>query len=571
MTVLALGKDGGAAPKKTGELTVCIICVYIVFSFFVIIWRMVIFKENKDIVYNADKNRVLLDSLLRVPDVPGSLRQALNGDFVKEYFSIMRSRMVIEPDWLLLTGQMSLEQIEQYASLSGDYEVIIEKMDVLADRMVSFYIGRLNSYISNDLAGRHGAGLANLFSSIQRLEGFIPVEYGEMECLYVHLSKLFSHKLMSLLGAKLICMSRSDGCDARVKGFIDSFISNVEKQSREKLRMQFVGVQLFNEMVVCKNALLNKENLRFLDEMIGFRELSDVEKKRISEQNLKACRDVYKEASFKRILFSSVRDAQPQVVLFGDDIIDGHSKYSGFCAFRINFDGGKSVGMPRIVKDVAGNMIYNFELAVGVVNFHLNPYSGELSLITNSGVNLGHILGEDRYLLLKAFLIGRLEDYLLMKDPDIDDIFCVSKPVVSSISDEVGDAVADVVDEYEKWCFCPNEWNKVGDMADEFCAGDVVKSGDVKDGLSSRTKKLIMDKIWGAKGKDVISALKRLLGPCVRRCGSHVFFYSARTNMTLPIPDSCSVAPPLLMDNLNKWGISLLEFARALGWVKGRE
>ena len=517
--------------------------------------------KSKEIVRGFDKDQVLLNSLLKKPDVSGSVRRTLGGDFVKELFEIMHCNMVIEPDWLMLTGQMSLEQAEQYVALSGDYERVIDRLNKLVSRMFDAYVSKLPSLIERDTRGKNSEGLFNLFDSVHQLEKYTPSVFQGIPNLYTGYFRSFVMNLYSLLGVELIRISRSSDYKDHIRKYADFFIGYMNDQFRATAGLEFVGIQLFNEMLFYRSAFERKDNLGELDETIGYRKLSLEERDGLSDSCKKMCNDVFKEASYKKILLHECKESCPQIVFLGDEVATNAAKYSGFCAFRINFNKDHKVGVPNIINPMPGVLCYDFRNIDGVVNFHLNPYSGELTLITNNGVNLNRVLDSDRYVLLKSYLIKQLYDYLSSKDPDLDDVINEG-PL--KICGEVSHSVADVVEnkgEDNNWSYVPYE-EKRSDVVNDF-----VEQGDISSysNLPKKLKKLVMDKIWGAKGSEIFSAIKRLLGDSVRQRGSHMYFFSDRTNQVLPIPNHDVVAIPLLLNNLHEWGIDRLEFARALG------
>ena len=72
--------------------------------------------------------------------------------------------------------------------------------------------------------------------------------------------------------------------------------------------------------------------------------------------------------------------------------------------------------------------------------------------------------------------------------------------------------------------------------------------------------------IRGASTKQILAALQRLMGTAVRTRGSHVFFKSQINGAILPVPaHTGSMAYPLLLSNLEAWGIPELTFAKELG------
>jgi len=171
-----------------------------------------------------------------------------------------------------------------------------------------------------------------------------------------------------------------------------------------------------------------------------------------------------------------------------------------------------------------------------------------------------------------------LKKYLQNKEPDIDDLFLPSaKANVQHVQTQVQEEVEEVQTQEQQpeepinptWTYEPFK-PAVEAKGTEQSVEPETQPADPFKALPKHKRKEVVERIWGAKGAQIMAALRRLLVEKNHQTGSgggssHTFFYSERTNQTLPVPDGDTMAPQLLMSMLKNWGVSLVEFAQELG------
>jgi predicted RNA binding protein YcfA (HicA-like mRNA interferase family) len=524
----------------------------------------------------TDSALALRKSLSRIPCVPVRLERTLTPAFTREYFQIMTSPEMVDIDWLTLKGELTPEQAMQYADLTGSFGLLSEKMNELAGKMAAhFSTAVLSGMVKNDMKGKSKEGIRNLFQQIENLWLYMPAQHRNKYCAYSFFAKTFNRHLMAFIGSRLLAMGLS-ARDPEVKEFILGFIDLCDRINRQHDGMEFPGIMLHNELVFYAKTLNEEENIKELDAVIGGGKLTPEEKNALENKHETTLEEIRKEASYKKILLHRFGSGKPDMLFFGDDFQEGGYRYANFCAFRINFNKGFRIGYPKVEKDHFGNTTHDFENLNGIVNCTLNTQSGELSLIVNKAVNLSAVMSPDRYLRLKVYLLEQLRDYLVSKDPDIEDLFA---PSVQEQRVKVADEAKSVLPEGVFQGTDPEpetepeppsipEYKPYERPAEEKAADEqpvrIIPADDLKS-LPKGKRKVIMDRIWGASGAEAMAAIKRMLDEPVRQVGSHVFFRSPRTNATLPVPNHDKIPPPLIISNLKDWGFSLAEYARELG------
>ena len=536
-------------------------------------------QEKPKAAPETDSAQDLRKSLSRIPFVPVRLERTLTSAFTREYFGIMTSPEMVDIDWLTLKGELTPEQAMQYADLTGSFGLLREKMNELTGKMAAhFGTVVLSEMVKNDMQGKNKDGIRNLFQQIENLALYMPAQHRNKYCAYSYFTKTFNRQLMAFIGSRLLLMGLA-AKNPDVKKFILGFIDFCSQINLQHDGFEFPGIMLHNELVFYSKTLNDGENIKELDAVIGGGKLTPEEKTALEIKHKATLEEIRKEASYKKILMHRFGPGRPDMLLFGDDFQEGGYRYANFCAFRINFNKGFRIDYPKVEKDPFGNTTHDFENINGVVNCTLNTQKGELSLIVNKAVNLSAVMDTDRYLRLKVYLLEQLRDYLVSKDPDIEDLFA---PSVQEQRDKIAAEARDATRELPDTDVLPEgqfrgseaeageptfEYIPYAKPASEETGAGLETAMPVDDlkTLPKGKRKAVIDKIWGATGAEALAAIKRMLDEPVRQAGSHVFFRSPRTNATLPVPNHDNIPPPLIISNLRGWGFSLMEYARELG------
>lgn len=536
--------------------------------------------ENGPIIPERPKEtpEELRKKLTTIPDTPGALRKTLSKENVQRFMQILTSPTATETDWLVLCGDLTPDQADQYWSATGDYDTCANELTELAVKLADDLRPRLGAIVKSELNGQKNEGLDNLFRSLQNLylARFEPLK--KLRLGSEHIASGFMHQIMALVGSDLIDMMNDPKTDRNSASAIRAFLDRFGGAIHEATGITFGGIQFNNEKAAYREAFKNEEHLINLDQAFGVvSEYSEEDRQRISAENKEVLAFVKTEALYKKIPLVTLSDSGPQIIMMRDGSAPGESYSRLLPTVRINFQEGIQIGFPGFKKDKDGQLYCDYGINPNIVNFKIDPATGDLTFIT-SGLPLSQVVSTDRYLAMQNYVLRKLRDYLTSKDPDIEDLFAYSPTELNAQKERIEAA--------EKGADTP------GDQAKELVVSEDVNSEDAQSEswqyipateepsvassvettlvLPKHIRALVMNRISGARADDILAALRKMLGKEVRVEGSHHFFRSERTGVALPVPrhsqgSKREIALGLILNNLKTWQYSPTELAIELG------
>lgn len=531
-------------------------------------------KEAPTIEQQKPNPDMMWKKLTTMPETPGTLRKMLAGDNVKEYMQIMTSPHAVEAGWLVLCGDLTEDQADQYKHVSGDFHACLHELTDLALKMSQDFKPRLMELVKMDMRGLKKEGISNLFQSIFALTQFRHEQIKSLpkggEKYIGKLADYFSIRIMALIGSDLMDIMEDDKVDRDVKDAVKQTLAYMNMTFLRAGEVDFPGIIYHLEKNTYKKAFANEKNQENLDKAIGFNgEYETDERERISAETDKSFAIIRKEAFYKKIPLTELNNKEPQIIALRDDPNTG-LRCADIAAFRINFS-QKPISFPSIKKTKTGSIVSDLRITPDIVDFNINPVTGDLCFVT-SGVPLDQIISKDRYLALKNYVLLKIKGYLESKEPDIEDLFAYSPSELEARekkidSEEKSRHLAEIpADLVQKPAEMPGT-----DKPVQYTAGITPEvSQKEKLILPKNIRVMIMDKISGARAEEVLAALRRMLGKEEKTKGSHIFFRSERNGMVLPVPkhsqkDEHHISLPLILNNLKLWQYDPVELALELG------
>lgn len=514
--------------------------------------------------------KMLWEKLTTQPETSGALRKTLSGDNVNEYMKIMTSPEAVEAGWLLLCGDLTEEQAKQYMDATGNYYFCFQKLTNLAIKISQEFGPHLVDFVEKDVRGEKKEGMFNFLQSLLKLS---IVRFEPLKNLHTgaeRLSDSFMLQAMALIGSDLIDISKDNKTEASVKNKIREIIEHYEEVFLKISKTDFPGIYFNREKTAVKRTFEKRENIESLDRTIGFAgEYSFEERLKIIQENENFSSDIKKEALYKKIPLVTLNDEKPQIIAMRNDP-DSINRYAHLAAIRINF-GEKKIDFPPLEKDAAGNVLCEYGILSDIVNFNINPETGDLYFMS-SGVSLNQVVSPDRYLALQNFILFKIKDYLENKEPDIEDLFVYS-PSELEKQEKITETKGEELEQFEKM---PSDLvrsieEKIETETNQGMAGiPSEESLGAKFILPKNIRTMMMNKISGARSEEILAAFRRMLGKEEKIEGSHYFFRSERNRMILPVPlhsqkNKHHISLPLILNNLKTWQYDPIELAVELG------
>lgn len=537
-------------------------------------------KKNKNLKTSHCQNErtheeLVWSKLTEIPYTPAVLRNVLNGIFpntVRRFMEIMTSPQAIEADWLGICGHITSDQMIQYWEATGDYASCHYKIVDLAVEFSESVSSQLLALIEADRTGRKEFGLDRILAFIIRMQA---IRYESLanfsQIISVNLGHNFVFYLTALIGAQMIALEFDVNTDSETKNHIHSCVAQWEKRFEKSTDSSFPGIVFYGEKMACLDSM--KQFSVLLHALIGLINEEEFKCSALEKENIELYSYIKKEYCYKKIPLITLNDKGPQVILFRHHP-DTDLALAKLVTVRINFN-DYEIGYPQFHYNIEGELMgTNYGITPGIINFTLDPETGDLCFLT-SCIPASSIMPKGQYVLLKNYVLRGLKKYLESKESDIDDLFQYSEVEIKErIRLQKENSQIQYVDDQVKEEEMDNQKEDVWQYV------PLVKKEEIRveDGL--RTEKLdslpkhkrvqIIDCISGANASEIHRALSRIFGGPERICGSHIFYQSDRNGLVLPVPAHShtsrnSLATPLLITTLKKWGYSPMEFAIELG------
>lgn len=556
------------------------------------------FKEQPGIPKNETSNRLekkqerdpekIWRNLVAKPEISNAIKRTLSAVNVEKFLEIMTSPRAIEADWFCICGYLSKEQAEQYIVAAGDHDECRQELTDLALKISIEIKPSLEQLVENDIINKKNSGIDNVFNSLRKLHRCRVENFRNIPMYITTLGDYFVEITGALIAADLIELADEEKVDDRIKNKINQFIDSWRISFSINAGKDFTGNYFYRERLVLRKSFESKENIRMLNKVINYNgEYSEENRLRIENEiktNLEALRG---DSVYKKIPPITLNEENPQIILM-KDFSDEGSYCGNPCYGCMNFRREK-IGHPEIRKNKQGRSAYIFEANRGVVNFNINPATGDLCFI-GTGTSFDQIIPKDQHLTLKNYILKKLREYLESKEPDKEDLFVYSKEELVVREEEIEKRkeeekktqVAEIKTENEDVRLEENEHFETVDANSEvdwqYIPYELTEKNVSQDKnnkeemfvLPKNFRVAVMNRISGAKPSDIFSALGRMMGKHKKQEGGHRFFYSERTGMTMPIPlhsrkSKDSMALGTVLNSLNVWGYHPVELAMELG------
>ncbi len=540
-------------------------------------------QSKQSIAISLNLEDRLLKKLTTQPKVPASIRMLLSNEITNEFMEIMTSLDAVESEWMILCGQMTPEQSRQYWAATGSYNICQQRMRNLSVSLANWVRPQILTLVDNEARGNRRNGINAFFKALIRLPSYRLDAIKDLDVFSMQLGWDFLRMSMAIVGADLLDILNTEDINYRMRKTIKDCLTYGENFFQQSMGIEFIGRQFYNERTEYLKTFQGKRNQILLDYTINlYHQYSDEEKEVIRSEIDSLLSIVKREALYKLIPLITLRKDNilnyPQIILMRDDPETGY-EYSPLCSVRINFT-MEVLRFPEFKQDIAGNACCDYGVRRGIVNFLVNPETGDLCFIT-SRLPLRLVLPEDRYLALQRYILQGLKKYLLGKEPDIEDLFTFSpqelserEAIFTRQEESTDDTSLCEHDSYNiktdskldnaiqpRWIHVPFQQRKV--TIEQI-------SPNKETVLPKHFRSAVMAKISGANAKTLIAAFRRMFGEETRVSGGHIFFRSERTNQVLPIPrhsrgNKNSISLGLILNNLHMWGYSTMELAKELG------
>lgn len=516
---------------------------------------------------------VLMARLTQMPETSGKLRAMFTPKFVEEFMRIMTSPQAVEIDCFLLSGEMTPQEAYQYNIASGNHDVCGQQLTDLALRIANHFRPNLARMVRNDMRGgsggkTHKEGIFQFFQEMEQLQWSRFERITDLRVTSYRLATNFEHALMAVIGADLIELLFEKGTEKAVETQVKSFITRIDDIFLRKKGMNFPGIQFYKERQGGRQVFEGRKNARCLASVTHIPDSIDDHWRADIRKGIEAdFQYIRQEVPYKRVPLVTVHASNPQIIVMRDD--PSRYKRRGICEGRVNFRDELLPGFPEFERDNQGGTFSSYAVLPNVVNFEVNPVNGDLCFIT-SGVPLTQIMSADQYLALQHFILSGLRDYLAGKDPDIEDLFMLRPKE----REQEAPAPEGIVSEEVTMPASGNRPESVWARDSEggaIVTDETFAKQEVPDNvLPKNFRRVVVDCINGARARDILGALRRMLGDEVRIKSSHHSFRSPRTRVTMPVPKHSQGSPhhislPIILNDLRAWGYTPLELAVELG------
>ena len=493
-------------------------------------------------------------------DIPGTVRSFLGHENVRELVAVVMSPDATDLDTILLTGQITPEELYQYIKVLPEFDENKRKIfETVQKMMAKFKIELLKCRNSDDVRKTMRSGL----NSVIKLQWHLVVENQQT---YRNMLMEFFYEMSQIEIFEIFQdFVQKNKTPEMVQAYRD-IMSEGEANAMEDKKLEFQP----KAYLEAKNELLTYlGNPVYRSRLDSITEKGQLDDKHYSQLKLtmKAGHEaIIALAQYRKINFTTFPFEDAEIAIMGEDIY-GEDNKMGFrqtCAVEVCLDPRCKAKLPEPVKLPDGFHNALFLSRPGVIQFVLNRASGELCYISHQTKPISNIMSEKLYLALKAMVYNFLLGYLKTKEPDIDDLFKKST-ATTTLREKTGVSIKKALADTEipgqasgnysaiPWTYQP--WLPAGkELVPNLESEEEKQTHERNTAYVKRFK--------GIKGSKVLAVITRLLGEPVRISGSHHIFISPRNGIKYPIPihEADEVKFPVLLASLKKWGVTLEEF-----------
>lgn len=514
------------------------------------------------------------ERIKRIPEVPGTVIKTLGSDFVRKFSTLMTSDEVVEIDILLKSGELTREQVAQYAGATGIYSACRRMLTDLAVEFSNEVQPKLISFAKKDIEKRNNKeGLRHLFHCIDLLVDarFASFTDESLDCV-VH-GKMFYDSVRALVGADLVRLTANPGTPRAVRDKVDEILSVLQAQTaRNDGLKHFEGVTLYTQQEAL-NSIAGDENcVNQIEANADILEYDHSEFDSLDEETEADVHFVQNEALYKYIPASTIHDTKPQISIKRIETTESHGSFlDDKPIVIINFDSDTKFEFPKVSHvDKMGFAVSELPMNNTAFTCALDLVTGDLYFAT-CNIPLKQVMNIELYRIMQRMILKGLRKYLESKEPDIEDLF-INKPS----SDEVPNYI---IGNYEGTIssteleseVIPSPEDEQVDMPVKDPEVDVppkIEQLEVEKTIPKHERAQMMQKISGARPNEILDAFRKLAGREVRISGSHFIFRNSDTGITYPIPKHSKGKIPLgiILDGIKALGYSVSEFAEKLGY-----
>lgn len=528
-------------------------------------------QQGEDI-YPEDEAIALMSEEL---PVPGFADPLLGRGNMRALKTTLDNEELMETDLLLATGGLSLHEFDEYVmqipELSTDVRKALHK---IAEQMFEELQIKIPRYIEQNF-NRHGdmkmstdTGLVKLIIGI---ESIMTSQMRHLAALRNALVRETRNYLYQLLSTEV--MIYAEDCSEMRKELIFRMLEELTNAFRATYNIDFPGhvikVTLGNSLNVIDK---NKDTFGGIIETIG--------RPDDTLGNLKTQTDAQFERAQELSLFRKVDDITNQIGNTGAEVClytlgktPLHSeRVVLLCNAVIKLDPSQTYHPPKIVNtDEGGGTVEHFTSG-GSFEIDIDRQTGELTFIHTNMPISGLFKKAEDYYKFKRMIYTMILQNLESKEDDIEEYLVGlserDKMQLNKIRQEAAAAAKQVFDAKFKQLLTEEErteqeWHAQfpGDVAEKVEERVAETSGSQSEENEEPTPKLCTKFLRGLNGREVKSALTRLLGSPISITGSHNKF-RCRDGGTYPIPihDSQEVNIGILLRSLKRYGIPLTEF-----------